>query len=103
VKFRQTINGHRRRRFPKALCHKRHNLGESGSWLFHHISAQADRSGLVQLRPQRFCLSDLSISLPICMYYPFPEYESRVEGTQVTVCKEANEVGMNGCIQYAID
>lgn len=61
--------------------------GESGSWLFHHISAPADRSGLVQLHPQLFCLSDLSISLPISMYYPFPEYESHVEGTQVTVCR----------------
>jgi len=70
-KFRQTINGHRSRRFPKTVCHKRHNCGESGSWLFHHISAPADRSGLVQLHPQLFCLSDLYISLPISMYYPF--------------------------------
>jgi hypothetical protein len=62
-------------------------LGESVSWLFHHNGAPADRSGLVQLHPQLLRLSELSISLPISMYYPFPEYESHVEGTQVTVCR----------------
>jgi len=85
-KFRQTINGHRSYRFPKAVCHKRHNYGESGSWLFRHIIAPADRSGLAQLHPQLFCLSDLSHYRLVCTTR-FPEYESHVEGTQVAVCR----------------